>query len=454
MKKIILSVAVATMALSTTASALEDIKVSGQAKLWYETQDAGSYTELGGEKADKSFFDTRSSTGEVVFKLGMTGKQGNVGFGTTMYQSSTMGLEGTVVSGTRTSNFWNQPGENGNIKKINSNPAYVGEAYITAPIAGNNLLKFGKQEIDTPMAFTERWNATPNTFNAAVLVNKSLKNTTLIAAYVGQGNGGTGTGWKTDGEVDNKMHGGAYSLAALVKTKTFGLNFWAYRINNVGGRLSQDNGATLVYTGGNSIDAYWLDATITSGTTDLTAYLATISSGADAATPDGGIDFLNDEKNHVGDSTTAYALSAKVKAGPLNIFVAGSSVGEGQYAVANAATGFKKTKLPTAGVYTDGKFVALGGSTALKVKVSGKAGSTGIAFQVVNNTNSDDKRFGVDEGKAVDNKKDTTEMDLIVSQKLGDFNLKAMIINRAFGNDALDKKSGGTHFRLITSVNF
>ena len=444
MRKIILSVAVATVALSTTASALEDIKVKGQAKLWYETQDAGKYKGLSGDQEDNSFFESRSSTGEVVFKLGMTGKQGNVGFGTTMYQSSTMGLEGTVVSGTRTSNFWNQTDKKDKLTKINSNPAYVGEAYITAPIAGNNLLKFGKQEIDTPMAFTERWNATPNTFNAAVLVNKALKNTTLIAAYVGQGNGGTGTGWKTDGEVDNKMHGGAYSLAALVKTKTFALNFWAYRINNVGGALSGNNGPTLVYTGGNSIDAYWLDATITSGTTDLTAYLATISSGADAPTTP-----TNTE--HTGDSTTAYALSAKVKAGALNIFMAGSSVSEGQYAVANAATGFKKTKLPTAGVYTDGAFVAQGGSTALKLKVSGKVGSTGIALQAVNNKNSDDDRFS--DGKS-DNIKDTTEIDFIVSKKLGDFNLKAMVINRAFANDKIDDAAGGTHFRLITAVNF
>lgn len=38
MKKIIVSVAVAAIALSTTASALEDIKVNGQAKVWYETE--------------------------------------------------------------------------------------------------------------------------------------------------------------------------------------------------------------------------------------------------------------------------------------------------------------------------------------------------------------------------------------------------------------------------------
>jgi hypothetical protein len=446
MRKIILSVAVATVALSTTAGALEDIKVKGQAKLWYETQDAGKYTGLSGEKEDNSFFESRSSSGEVVFKLGMTGKQGNVGFGTTMYQSSTMGLEGTVVGGTRTNNlFVGQKGD-GSIDKIESQAMYVGEAYITAPIAGNNLLKFGKQELDTPMAFTERWNATPNTFNAAVLVNKSLVNTTLIAAYVGQGNA---TGWKTDGEVDNQMNGGAYSLAALVKTKTFGLNFWAYRINNVGGALKNKTtdditkNAALTYSGGNSIGAYWLDTSFKAGPANVKLYLATVTSGADAP--------AGENTGHTGDATTAFALSVKAKAGPLNIFVAGSSVSKGQYAVANAATSFKKTKLPTAGVYTDGVFVAQGGSTALKVKVSGKAGSTGIAFQVVNNTNGDDDRFS--DGKS-DNIKDTTEMDLIVSQKLGDFNLKAMVINRAFANDKIDDTAGGTHFRLITAVNF
>ena len=431
MKKIILSVAVATMALSTVASALEDIKVSGQAKLWYETQDAGSYmsgNDAAGTKTDKNLLDAQSSTGEVVFKLGVTGKQGNVGFGTTIYQSSTMGLEGVVVGAVRTKN---------------SSQMYVGEAYITAPLVASTIMKFGKQELDTPMAFTERWNAAPNTFNAAVLVNNSVDNLTLIAAYVGQSdNEGT---WKRDNEVDDQYYGGAFAVAALYKTDAFGLNAWAYQINNVGGATTQRTITTPYLThGGNSVNAYWLDATVKAGPVALKAYAAMVSTDQDAPT--------GTNNGHVGDSTTAVALSAGMKAGPVNLFLAGSTLTEGQYHVANTATGFKKTKLPTAGVYTDGVYVAAPASTAFKLKASGKAGSTGLALQAVMNTNSDDDRYTpTTSGKNI---KDTTEIDLIITQKLGDFNFKAILLNRTFADSVTDKASGGNHFRVITSVNF
>ena len=351
MKKIILSVAVAAMALSTTASALEDIKVSGQAKLWYETNDKG----------DNSLTDTASSSGEVVFKLGMTGKQGNVGFGTTIYQTSTMGLEGTVVGATRTNstNLGNAAvaGDGANSTGNSANgQMYVGEAYITAPVIGDNLVKIGKQELDTPLAFTERWNAAPNTFNAAVLVNNSVDNLTLIGAYVGQGNTET---WAVDGEVANRYNGdvtgGTFAAGALYKTDAFSINVWGYELTHIA-------------------QAFWADASVKAGPVAIKAYAATMMPDADNT-----------------DDTVAFALSAGGKAGPVTLFAAGSQISDdGVLPVANTATGFKKTKLPTAGVYTDGRFVAQPGSTAFKLKVSGKAGTTGLALQGIMNTNSND----------------------------------------------------------------
>ncbi|MEN8147512.1 MAG: hypothetical protein ABFR02_07820, partial [Campylobacterota bacterium] len=152
MKKLIMSMVAAPL-LVTSAFALEDIKVDGQAKLWYESSNA-----LGKNGSD-TLFNTEQSSAEVVFKLGMTGKQGDVSFGTTVYQSSTMGLEGTLVGGTRTA--------------VANGDMFVGEAYIVAPLGMSTIAKIGKQELDTPLAFTERWNAIPNTFNAAVALNNS-----------------------------------------------------------------------------------------------------------------------------------------------------------------------------------------------------------------------------------------------------------------------------------------
>ena len=401
MKKIILSVAVAAMALSTTASALEDIKVNGQAKLWYETNDVN----------DGSLGDKYSSGGEVVFKLGVTGKQGNVGFGTTIYQASTMGLEGTAVMAVRSGNQINED-------------MFVGEAYFTAPVTTNTLMKFGKQELDTPLAFTERWNAIPNTFNAAVLLNSSVDNLTLVGAYVGQSTGTTAGGGFDTGLTGSQFHGTAYAAAGLYKTDALAANVWAYRINNVGGNA--------VANGGVAVHAVWADAAMKVGPANVKAYAAAVDNDGDNA-----------------DMTVAAALSAGMKTGAVSLSAAASMVTEGDLPVANTATGFKKTKLPTAGVYTDGLYVAQPESMAFKIKAATKLGSTGIALQAIMNMN-DNELLEV----AGDNTLDTTEVDLIVTQKVGDFNLKGILMHRSFAESGEDNDHGGIYARLIASVNF
>lgn len=375
MKKIILSATVAAMALTTTASALEDIKVNGQAKLWYETNNAGN----------NSLFNKDGASGEVVFKLGMTGKQGNVGFGTTVYQASTMGLEGTLVSATRTSTT------NGDM--------YVGEAYITIPAAGKTLLKIGKQELDTPLAYTERWHSAPNTFNAAVAINSAVNNLTLIAAYVGQSsNAGS---FKTDGTPANRYmsylgtnHGGfagtsTYAVAGLYKAGGIAVNVWGYELSELA-------------------NAIWVDASFKAGPVALKAYAAQMM-------PKGELSAMED--------TTALALSAGMKAGSVSLMAAASNVSDDAgLPVANTATNFKKTKLPTAAVYLDGKAVAQPGATAFKVKAATKVAGTGLALQGVMCDN--------DNGVFSTADQDAMEIDLIATTKLGDVNFKAIAIDR------------------------
>lgn len=406
MKKIIVSAAVAALALTTTASALEDIKVNGQAKIWYETNDKG-----------EGLFNKDKASGEAVFKLGMTGKQGDVGFGATVYDTSTMGLEGHVVSGVRTNTnnlvgsavtgTTSVDGEDVTGSAANNDQMYVGEAYITAPVAGATL-KLGKQELDTPLLYTERWNAAPNTYNGAVVIAPASDNLTVIAAYVGQ-TSSPGT-WKTSGTPTSQINeNGAYALAGLYKADGLAVNAWYYTLP------------------GNA-SAFWVDASTKVAGIGVNAYVASIMPEASGV-----------------DATLGYALSAGTAVSGWKVSAAASMVGEdGVAALANIGTGGKKTKLPTAGVYTDGVYVAQMGSTAMKVKAAGKVGSTGVAVQVVNNTNS----------LAASAALETTEIDLILSQKLGDFNVKGIILNRSFADSATDTASGGNHVRLIVSTNF
>ena len=397
MRKIILSVAVAAMALSTTASALEDIKVNGEAKLWYETDNAGLTTAT----HTGDLFNKKDASGEVVFKLGMTGKQGNVGFGTTVYQSSSMGFNGEAIVGNRTN--------------TTDGDMFVGEAYVTAPMGSDTTLKFGKQELNTPYLFTEKWNAIPNSFNAAVVTNKSVKDLTLLAMYIGQDNANT---FKVDGEVNQDMFGGAYVAAALYKNASFDVNAWYTRISDV---------AVPTF---DTINALWLDAGTKVADINLRGYASLVSADA-----------------HAAEDVNAFALSAGTKVSNFDLFAAASTVsdvdaGHAGHGPSNFSTAGKKSSLPTEGVYTDGVYVAQPDSVAVKAKVSTKVGSTGVALQAVNNTN---------DTTAI---KETTEFDLFLTDKFGDFSTTAILMHRSFNNDAEDDKAGGVYARFIVALNF
>lgn len=401
MKLIKMSLA-AAMLMGASAYALEDIKVSGEAKLWYETTDADT---------EQGLFDRVNSSGEGVLKVGVTAKQGNVSFGLTSYAGTSLGLEGEIVNGVRTN-------------AVNGD-AFMGEAYIAAPLLPDTIVKAGYQELDTPLAFTEKWNALPNTFNAAVLVNSSIPNTTLIGAYVGQSNSITnGAGsWRVnaDGEMD-QFHGGAYAVAALTKIATVPVNVWYYDINDVGGDVLDG------IAGFGAAHAFWVDATIPAGPVSIGAIYANVDLDAAA------------------DATTAYALSVSGKVADVALSAAYSDVDEdGTLPVANTATGFKKTKLPTAGVYTDGLVVAQPGAQAWKVKASTKVAGWKVTAQYINNEND---TMGFNAAAA-----DATEADLIVAGKLGDLNTKVYLMNKTFEN-ITNVQDSTVHVRAIVGYNF
>ena len=116
----------------------------------------------------------------------------------------------------------------------------------------------------------------------------------------------------------------------------------------------------------------------------------------------------------------------------------------GAFNVANIATGGagQQTKLPTSGVWTNGTYVAQAGSRAFKVKASAIMGSTGVALQAVDNNNNANVALN------------TAEIDLILTRKLGEFDFKAILMDRSFDNDANDAAMGGQSVRVIASVNF
>jgi hypothetical protein len=78
------------------------------------------------------------------------------------------------------------------------------------------------------------------------------------------------------------------------------------------------------------------------------------------------------------DDTVGYGVKIGGKIGMFDVMAAYSSMDDdGAVALANTATGGKKTKLYTAGIYTDGTGVAVPGSDAFKIKAAAKVAGVG-----------------------------------------------------------------------------
>ncbi|OQX73646.1 MAG: hypothetical protein B6D59_05075 [Campylobacteraceae bacterium 4484_4] len=173
-------------------------KVSGNARLFYSTDDS------------EDFFDKESSLGDVSLSLDIAAQINCcilANFGITGV--STLGLENTLVSGT-----WINHGLDDAIWIDTAN-------IVFKPLADTTMI-LGRQELDTPMVFTERWNIAQNTYDAAVIANGSLPDTTLIAAWVGRSNIDGGNTVKADGISNNGFDTfvtdeGAYAFGAVTK---------------------------------------------------------------------------------------------------------------------------------------------------------------------------------------------------------------------------------------------
>jgi len=76
------------------------------------------------------------------------------------------------------------------LSKNNQNDFYLGEAYLHYK-NGNTTFKAGRQKLDTPMAGSDDARMLPNLFEAYVLSNTDIKDTTLIAAHVSKFSQGT-----------------------------------------------------------------------------------------------------------------------------------------------------------------------------------------------------------------------------------------------------------------------
>jgi len=161
---------VETPAVAAVASGWD---FGGQGVLYYQTRDSQA----------NDLFSQESARATAGVQLRATNKDiaYGVGAGVEVNGVGTLGLHQDVVDGVM------QAAQPGNVGR----GGWISQAYLTYAM-GNTSFKLGRQELPkalSPFAFSESWNVFKNTFDAALVVNTDLPDTTLVGAYVHKLNG-------------------------------------------------------------------------------------------------------------------------------------------------------------------------------------------------------------------------------------------------------------------------
>lgn len=405
---------VAVMALGTSAFAIDNVKVNGEAKVWYQTTEDSTVTT-------KDFFDhDTNSLAEVALRMGATMDLApNLSMGASVYALTTLGLENNLVGDVPAA-------KNVAAGKLNDQ-AWMRELYL-AYTAGKTTAKIGRQELATPMAFTEKWNVVDNTFDAAVLLNNDLPDTTLVAAWVGKDNGATGGGTvTTDGEFSTFGATGAYAAGAINKSiPNTTVQAWYYDVQS-------------------AADAIWLQAD--------TKLMGMVDFGVQYAS--------HDSKYVAGDAKTdIFAVKAAADVAGVNVYAAYSSASEGPEGTnfSNVATGDKSSIYTALGsIYMDGENTTLSDTDAWKIGASTKmipgvslAVSYGEA-EIGNNNGSRDNT-----GSAMSNAEtDLSAWDVVANTKVGPVGLTAIYTQYEIDYKSASKTDKDLDtIRIIASLPF
>jgi hypothetical protein len=238
---------VAALLIGSSAFAIDNVKVSGDAKLYYQTDDA--VHNAGQNNASDSLFNKGNSAVEAALTIGMTADlTKNISAGVKGTVITTLGLYNNLVSSTWTGGV--------------EDTYVINEAWLAATV-GNTTGKIGRMPLDTPLVFTETWSLVENTFEAAVVINQDIPDTTLVGAFVGQHDSAAvlGGGITQAESPFTSFYDGAYAVGVVNNSiKPVTLQAWYY-----GAQTSVDveqflNNADFAGVELSHLDAFWLQA--------------------------------------------------------------------------------------------------------------------------------------------------------------------------------------------------
>lgn len=154
-----------TQAADSLESAFKEGKASGQIRMFYIDRDYKGYNT-----ATNYHRDGLALGGYLKYE---TAPLYGFNVGAAFYTTNKLDKKSSVTGKNDTTLF----GPNGD------NKTYLGEAYLQYKYE-NTTFKAGRQKLDTPMAGSDDARELPNLFEAYVLSNTDIKDTTLIAAHV------------------------------------------------------------------------------------------------------------------------------------------------------------------------------------------------------------------------------------------------------------------------------
>jgi hypothetical protein len=511
MKNLSISLATATILATTSLSAgetkelketevkkpelspwLSSMKINGQFKLWYQTMDHG------GISTDKGLFrydrDNANEWGNIEAAITVSGQvNDHLKHKMTLMTVSTLGLEGHVIA-----KETSRPGVFGASNGSSPQPFWVHEGYLDYVFTKNTDVRFGRMELQTPFAFTESWNASANSFEAIHAINKDITNTVLHGAWVAKGNGATDNllyapqVFGAESKYYNYMgYNYEYEENGKTKTKTISTG-GALAVGAINTSLSDKNSSLSVpvqvwaYYVPKVAQAYWGQIDIKKGKVGGMDEVSAQLIGAQIGVKSDVQSYI--KSNNVGDTqdTRGVALNIgtkmKQEKNSYGFNFAYSTIGKGNLPLANTATNYKKTKLPTASIFSDGMVAAQPDTTAWKLKATAKFDvkdmnpvsimTSYAGYSVGKNQNSRGTNYANPNiklggpasmgvlaqtlGKDID----LNEFDFKVATKFKDLNVAAMYIyvSKTYvpGQDA-DKVYGeqsDSIFRIVSTLKF
>ncbi len=412
MKKTLISLATASLIASSAMAADKgiDFTTTGQAVIYYETT---------AKNADNAvdIFNKDASVANVAVQINSAADLGNnLTFGSQISYLGTTGLEKNLVSDTKQrSSATNASGSGLDAVNNTTDQLMLTKIFVAKQIA-NTTVKVGRQELPkslSPLAFTEGWNVLKNTFDAVLVVNSDLPNTTLVGAYVGRS---TGHDLSTVGDLTVKSSAGALTVAKTAYMLT--AQNTALPMTTITGSYYALSGVAIA----ESSTALWLDAKVADKTLPMG-----LKVGLQAG--------LITSDNSAVEDTTAMGIKASIKPMPAltvcGVFTTVSgSTDKAAAAVKNTGTGvktplFSQMVANQDAIALDNATFMLKGAYSLgdMGKVIGQYGYTqGGQINLMNAGRSASGKVGVD----------YSEFDLMYKVKASGVQYFAALVNRSW----------------------